>query len=63
MQLVRFLDDQLRPFHLLLLLVILAQGNKRAMNRLTEMKRMGAAKRGNISRPTRQQDGDDCIIS
>ncbi|KAF9532382.1 HCP-like protein [Crepidotus variabilis] len=40
-----------------------AQGNKRAMNRLTEMKRMGAAKRGNIARPTRQQDGDDCIIS
>jgi len=40
-----------------------AQGNKRAMNRLTEMKRMGAAKRGNISRPTRQGDSDDCVIT
>ncbi|KAF9472601.1 HCP-like protein, partial [Pholiota conissans] len=39
-----------------------AQGNKRAMNRLTEMKRMGAGKRGNIARPTRQQAKDECII-
>ncbi|KAF8197424.1 hypothetical protein BJ912DRAFT_953372 [Pholiota molesta] len=38
-----------------------AQGNKRAMNRLTEMKRMGA-KRGNIARPTRQQAKDECVI-
>ena len=40
----------------------LAQGNKRAMNRLTEMKRMGN-KRANISRPTRQQAKDECVIS
>ncbi|KAF8964077.1 hypothetical protein BDZ97DRAFT_1904627 [Flammula alnicola] len=38
-----------------------AQGNKRAMNRLTEMKRMGA-KRANIARPTRQQAKDECVI-
>ncbi|KAF9002044.1 hypothetical protein BDQ17DRAFT_1243842 [Cyathus striatus] len=38
-----------------------AQGNKRAMNRLTEMKRMGA-KRANIVRPTRQQAKDECVI-
>ncbi|KAH9483854.1 JmjC domain-containing histone demethylation protein 1 [Psilocybe cubensis] len=39
-----------------------AQGNKRAMNRLTEMKRMGN-KRGNVARPTRQQAKDECVIS
>ncbi|EPQ58518.1 HCP-like protein [Gloeophyllum trabeum ATCC 11539] len=39
-----------------------AQGNKRAMNRLTEMKRTGN-KRMNIARPTRQQAKDECIIS
>jgi TPR repeat protein len=39
-----------------------AQGNKRAMNRLTEMKRMGN-KRVPMSRPTRQQAGDECVIS
>ncbi|KJA27326.1 hypothetical protein HYPSUDRAFT_131277 [Hypholoma sublateritium FD-334 SS-4] len=38
-----------------------AQGNKRAMNRLTEMKRIGA-KRANIARPTRQQAKDECVI-
>ncbi|THV08089.1 HCP-like protein [Dendrothele bispora CBS 962.96] len=38
-----------------------AQGNKRAMNRLTEMKRMGN-KRTNIARPTRQQAKDECVI-
>ncbi|KAF8810704.1 HCP-like protein [Phlegmacium glaucopus] len=38
-----------------------AQGNKRAMNRLTEMKRMGN-KRANIGRPTRQQAKDECVI-
>ncbi|KAJ3974161.1 hypothetical protein EV361DRAFT_672847 [Lentinula raphanica] len=38
-----------------------AQGNKRAMNRLTEMKRMGN-KRMNIVRPTRQQAKDECVI-
>ncbi|KIK63839.1 hypothetical protein GYMLUDRAFT_162490 [Collybiopsis luxurians FD-317 M1] len=38
-----------------------AQGNKRAMNRLTEMKRMGN-KRMNIARPTRQQAKDECVI-
>ncbi|KAG5635424.1 hypothetical protein H0H81_011314 [Sphagnurus paluster] len=37
-----------------------AQGNKRAMNRLTEMKRMGN-KRANVARPTRQQAKDECI--
>ncbi|KAJ7191064.1 hypothetical protein GGX14DRAFT_481939 [Mycena pura] len=40
-----------------------AQGNKRAMNRLTEMKRMGN-KRAAGARPTRQQaNKEDCIIS
>ncbi|KAH7927693.1 HCP-like protein [Leucogyrophana mollusca] len=39
-----------------------AQGNKRAMNRLTEMKRMGN-KRSNVGRPTRQQAKDECVIS
>ncbi|KAF8634157.1 hypothetical protein AX17_004275 [Amanita inopinata Kibby_2008] len=38
-----------------------AQGNKRAMNRLTEMKRMGN-KRSNVGRPTRQQAKDECTI-
>ncbi|KAI0273866.1 hypothetical protein BC834DRAFT_816333 [Gloeopeniophorella convolvens] len=38
-----------------------AQGNKRAMNRLTEMKRQGN-KRSNVVRPTRQQAKDECII-
>ncbi|KAF9456492.1 HCP-like protein [Collybia nuda] len=38
-----------------------AQGNKRAMNRLTEMKRMGN-KRANVARPTRQQAKDECVI-
>ncbi|KAF9052746.1 HCP-like protein [Panaeolus papilionaceus] len=38
-----------------------AQGNKRAMNRLTEMKRMGA-KRQNIARPTRQEASNECVI-
>ncbi|CAK5279516.1 unnamed protein product [Mycena citricolor] len=39
-----------------------AQGNKRAMNRLTEMKRMGT-KRGPGARPTRQEARDDCIVA
>ncbi|TDL27185.1 HCP-like protein [Rickenella mellea] len=39
-----------------------AQGNKRAMNRLTELKRMGN-KRANTARPTRQQAKDECIVS
>lgn len=39
-----------------------AQGNKRAMNRLTEMKRMGN-KRANVARPTRQEAKDECVIS
>ncbi|KAL5490126.1 hypothetical protein ACEPAI_4959 [Sanghuangporus weigelae] len=38
-----------------------AQGNKRAMNRLTELKRMGN-KRGLTVRPTRQQAKDECVI-
>ncbi|KAH9977391.1 hypothetical protein BGW80DRAFT_1289016 [Lactifluus volemus] len=38
-----------------------AQGNKRAMNRLTEMKRQGN-KRANIARPTRQQAKDECVV-
>ncbi|KAH7889883.1 hypothetical protein F5I97DRAFT_1848321 [Phlebopus sp. FC_14] len=38
-----------------------AQGNKRAMNRLTEIKRMGN-KRSNVGRPTRQQAKDECVI-
>ncbi|PFH47183.1 hypothetical protein AMATHDRAFT_152783 [Amanita thiersii Skay4041] len=38
-----------------------AQGNKRAMSRLTEMKRMGN-KRANIARPTRQEAKDECVI-
>ncbi|KZS99329.1 HCP-like protein [Sistotremastrum niveocremeum HHB9708] len=38
-----------------------AQGNKRAMNRLTELKRMGN-KKYNGARPTRQQAKDECVI-
>ncbi|CAL1703871.1 unnamed protein product [Somion occarium] len=38
-----------------------AQGNKRAMNRLTEMKRSGN-KRTNTARPTRQDAKDECVI-
>ncbi|EIW60697.1 HCP-like protein [Trametes versicolor FP-101664 SS1] len=38
-----------------------AQGNKRAMNRLTEMKRNGN-KRANMARPTRQDAKDECVI-
>uniref|UniRef100_A0A0W0G873 HCP-like protein n=1 Tax=Moniliophthora roreri TaxID=221103 RepID=A0A0W0G873_MONRR len=38
-----------------------AQGNKRAMNRLTEMKRAGS-KGGGMARPTRQQAKDECVI-
>ncbi|KZT66857.1 HCP-like protein [Daedalea quercina L-15889] len=38
-----------------------AQGNKRAMNRLTEMKRSGN-KRANMARPTRQEAKDECVI-
>lgn len=38
-----------------------AQGNKRAMNRLTEMKRQGS-KRANMARPTRQQAKDECVV-
>ncbi|PAV24407.1 HCP [Pyrrhoderma noxium] len=38
-----------------------AQGNKRAMNRLTELKRMGN-KRALAVRPTRQQAKDECVI-
>ncbi|KAJ7702479.1 hypothetical protein B0H17DRAFT_923803 [Mycena rosella] len=40
-----------------------AQGNKRAMNRLTEMKRMGNKRTAAGARPTRQQAKDECIIS
>ncbi|KII88858.1 hypothetical protein PLICRDRAFT_175118 [Plicaturopsis crispa FD-325 SS-3] len=40
-----------------------AQGNKRAMNRLTEMKRVGNKKGPSIARPTRQQAKDECVIS
>lgn len=39
-----------------------AQGNKRAMNRLTEMKRSGN-KRANMARPTRQDAKDECVIA
>ncbi|KAJ6500324.1 hypothetical protein C8R45DRAFT_896238 [Mycena sanguinolenta] len=39
-----------------------AQGNKRAMNRLTEMKRMGNKRGPASARPTRQQAQDNCII-
>ncbi|KAF9792313.1 HCP-like protein [Thelephora terrestris] len=38
-----------------------AQGNKRAMNRLTEMKRAGN-KKMNMTRPSREQAKDECII-
>jgi TPR repeat protein len=40
-----------------------AQGNKRAMNRLTEMKRMGNKRAAGGARPTRQQAQDNCIIA
>ncbi|KAI0086682.1 HCP-like protein [Irpex rosettiformis] len=39
-----------------------AQGNKRAMNRLTEMKRAGN-KRQQMARPTRQDAKEECIIA
>ena len=42
-------------------LTVAAQGNKRAMNRLTEMKRNGN-KRANMARPTRQDAKDECVI-
>jgi len=38
-----------------------AQGNKRAMNRLTELKRLGN-KKSNQGRPTRAQTRDECVI-
>jgi len=38
-----------------------AQGNKRAMNRLTEMKRAGN-KKVNMTRPSREQAKDECTI-
>ncbi|CCM00148.1 uncharacterized protein FIBRA_02175 [Fibroporia radiculosa] len=38
-----------------------AQGNRRAMNRLTEMKRSGN-KRANMARPTRQDAKDELIV-
>lgn len=44
-----------------LIVVNTAQGNKRAMNRLTEMKRNGN-KRANMARPTRQDAKDECVI-
>ncbi|GJJ12486.1 hypothetical protein Clacol_006728 [Clathrus columnatus] len=37
------------------------QGNKRAMNRLTELKRLGN-KKSNQGRPTRAQTRDECIV-
>jgi uncharacterized protein len=43
-----------------------AQGNKRAMSRLTELKRQGAGAKGRaaMARPTRQEAQDEgCIIS
>lgn len=40
---------------------ITAQGNKRAMNRLTELKRAGN-KKTNAARPTRQDAKEECII-
>jgi TPR repeat protein len=43
--------------------IFTAQGNKRAMNRLTELKRMGNRRTGNVVRPTRQQAKDECVIS
>ena len=39
-----------------------AQGNKRAMNRLTELKRLGN-KKGSQLRPTRAQTRDECVIT
>ncbi|KAF8892677.1 hypothetical protein BD779DRAFT_1436959 [Infundibulicybe gibba] len=38
-----------------------AQDNKRAMARLTDMKRAGT-KRANVARPTRQEAKDECVI-
>jgi len=42
--------------------VALAQGNKRAMNRLTEMKRQGNRRGGPQARPTRQDAKEECVI-
>ncbi|KAF8589986.1 HCP-like protein [Ramaria rubella] len=39
-----------------------AQGNKRAMNRLTELKRLGN-KKSSQGRPTRAQTRDECVIT
>jgi hypothetical protein len=40
-----------------------AQGNKRAMVRLTELKQQGAQRNNKkVARPTRQQAKDECII-
>jgi hypothetical protein len=41
----------------------IAQGNKRAMNRLTEIKLGGAKGAKGGARPTRQQAQGDCVIS
>ncbi|KAK4057396.1 hypothetical protein OIO90_001465 [Microbotryomycetes sp. JL221] len=40
-----------------------AQGNKRAMQRLTELKKLGTGKGGKASRPTRQEAATECVIS
>lgn len=43
-------------------LFFIAQGNKRAMTRLTELKRLGN-KKTNQGRPTRAQTRDECVIT
>lgn len=55
---------------LLLSFAIAAQGNKRAMQRLTELKKLGADKRAPAgkggkggARPTRKDAETECIIS
>lgn len=52
---------RITDFRTMLTCLGIAQGNKRAMNRLTEMKRMGN-KRANVARPTRQEAKDECVI-
>ncbi|KAM0786938.1 hypothetical protein ACM66B_002359 [Microbotryomycetes sp. NB124-2] len=40
-----------------------AQGNKRAMQRLTELKKLGTGKGTKNARPTRQEAATECVVS
>ena len=46
----------------LIAVVEAASGNRRAMQRLSELKKLGNKKAGTGARPTRQQAKDECVI-